>query len=435
MSLTPAERAVVSAIAAAESKLADTLIDLIGFDTSAREGAGVAHQEADLQAYVGARMEAASAVVDIWEPDHESVPASRQVPAGLNWDGFPQLLATVKGSGGGRALLLNGHIDVVSADPVDAWTSDPHRGALRNGRVYGRGAVDMKGGVASIMIAVEALKNCGIRLAGDLLVNTVTDEESTSAGGVATIARGVGADAAIIPEPSGLNVGVACRGSLMPTIRVVGQSGHAAAVQPHWSESGAISAVEKSAFVLHAITRMRQQWRDDPRMHHALLPPPSVVATLIEGGQWQVSYADSVSIGCHMTYLPGQADQDGYGSDVERAFTRAIHHAASLDPWLAEHPPVVDWSIDVPPSEVPLDHPLVEVLNRVTTDLCQPGEIFGADFWHDGASFTRAGIPTVVFGPGDVRMAHAVDESVPVADLVAAAQGIAVGAMRFCGTE
>lgn len=435
MHLTSLERAVTDAVAAAETDLVDTTVDLIGFYTTARVGSGEAHDEADLQHYVGKRLAAASAKVEIWEPSHQEVPPSRQVPTGLNWTGFPQLLATSPGSGRGRRLLLNGHIDAVSADPCHLWTVDPYAATVRNGRVYGRGAVDMKGGIAAIIVAVEALHRCGIRLAGDLTVSTVTDEESTSAGGVAAIAHGVGADAAIVTEPTSLGIGVACRGSLMPTIQIAGQAGHATAVQPHWSAGGAVSAVEKSALVLNAISRLRDEWHHDPRGRHPLLPASSVVATTAHGGQWQVSYADSARIECHLTYSPGQADVDGYGSLVERTFTDWIHRHTAADPWLAEHPPVVSWSIDVPPAEVSTDHPVVNILQGVNTDLRQGSGIFGADFWHDGATFSRAGIPSVVYGPGDVRMAHGVDEFVPIVDLVGAAQGLALAAIRFCGVE
>lgn len=434
MTLTALERHVLEAVD--RDAVVGTTVDLIGFETTARVGAGQARDEAKLQHYVGERVAAAGAAVDIWEPTPQEVPASRQIPAGLNWAGFSQLLATVSGVGDGRRLLLNGHIDAVSEEPRGQWTVDPFRATVRAGRVYGRGAVDMKGGVAAIIIALETLHRCGVRLLGDLIVSTVTDEESTSAGGVATVARGVRADAAIVAEPTSLGIGVACRGSLISTIHVPGRAGHATAVQPHWSMGGAVSAAEKAAVVLDAVTRLRQHWHDDPRDRHPLLPPASVVATSITGGQWPVSYADTAQVACHLAYLPGQADADGYGSLVEATFTDWVVRHAATDPWLAAHPPTVEWSIDVPPAECSPEHPLVDTLARVNHDLAQPGGVCGADFWHDGATFSRAaGIPSVAYGPGDVRMAHAVDEFVPVADLTAAAQGLALAAMRFCGVQ
>ncbi|MBA2696939.1 MAG: M20/M25/M40 family metallo-hydrolase [Actinobacteria bacterium] len=434
MTLSALERRVLQAVD--QEAVVSTTVDLIGFETTARVGAGQPSDETALQHYVGQRAAAAGAAVDTWEPTPQEVPPSRQVPAGLSWAGFPQLLATVPGAGGGPRLLLNGHIDAVSAEPRGMWSVDPYRATVREGRVYGRGAVDMKGGVAAILIALETLHRCGVRLRGDLIVSTVTDEESTSAGGVATVAHGLQADAAIVAEPTGLGIGVACRGSLMPTVRVPGRSGHVTAVQPHWSQGGAVSAAEKAAVVLEAVSRLRQHWHDDPRGRHPLLPPASVVATTITGGQWPVSYAASVDIACHLAYLPGQADADGYGSRVETAFTDWVVRHAATDPWLDAHPPTVSWSVDVPPAECPPNHPVVDILSRTNQDLGRPTGVFGADFWHDGATFSQAaGIPSVVYGPGDVRLAHAIDEFVPIGELTAAAQGLALAAMRFCGVQ
>ena len=128
-------------------------------------------------------------------------------PPGHDFRGRPQLLATASGTGGGRTLLLNGHVDVVTVEPREGWTSDPFTPALRDGRLYGRGACDMKGGVAAMLIATEVLRALEVPLAGDLVVNTVTDEESTAAGSLAVAASGLRADGGDHPRahpPGGL---------------------------------------------------------------------------------------------------------------------------------------------------------------------------------------------------------------------------------------
>jgi acetylornithine deacetylase len=386
-----------------------------------------------LQEYLAGQLRAAGADIDLWEPAAGSVTGSRQVPADLDWTGYPQLLGRVRGSGGGRRLMLNGHIDVVSPEPRQAWTLDPFHAEVRDGLLYGRGAADMKGGLACIVYAAQMLARCGVRLDGDLLISAVTDEESTSAGTLATLARGIRADACIVAEPSALQIGIACRGSLMPSIRVRGRAGHASAVQPHWREGGAVSAAEKAARVIDAIVALREMWRDDPAQRHPFLPPGTVVVTTLEAGQWENSYADEARIDCHISYLPTHADADGYGREVEQEFTGWLHRYAAADPWLAEHPPEVSWSLDVPPSEVPPREPVVGVLQAVLADLGQPASLIGTGYWHDGASLTRGGIPSVTFGPGEVAVAHAVDEHVPVDHLVTTAQALALAAMRFCG--
>lgn len=433
MDLTDIERHVVTTVADRRDELIGIAGCLISYDTTTRDGTGP-RQERRLQDYLANRLDGIGAQVDLWEPVTDTFNGSRQTTPGLDFTGYPQLLAHVTGTGGGRNLLFNGHVDTVSPEPKKAWTSDPYRAELREGRLYGRGACDQKGGVAAMVFAAEVLSACDVTLAGDLLVSTVTDEESTSAGALATVARRPRADAAIVTEPTGLNIGIACRGSLMPTITIPGVAGHAAAIQPHWRHGGAVSAVEKSATVLTALARLREHWWSSPDHRHDYLPPGNVLATMINGGQWQVSYADSCQISCHVSYLPAHADADGYGSQVKREFTEWIQRHAATDPWLCSNPPRVTWSpIDVPPAEIAPEQPIVGTLRAAAGSLTAAGALFGTDFWHDGATFIRSGIPTAVFGPGQVKIAHTVDEFVQVDDLVKAAQVLAVTAMRFCG--
>lgn len=433
MRLSSAERRVVSSITAGQDRLIELATALIGFDTSARDGAAPARDERALQELLATRLGAAGAEVDLWEPRAADVIHHRQVPDELDFAGFPQLLARFPGTGSGRSLLLNGHVDAVSPEPRGAWSSDPFQAEVRGGLLYGRGACDMKGGVAAMVFAAEALAACSVELQGDLLISTVTDEESTSAGGVAAVVRGVRADAGIVAEPTGLGIAIACRGSLLPTVTIAGQAGHAAAIQPHWQRGGAVSATEKASYVLDAIIRLRETWRDLPSHQHRYLPPGRVVATTIAGGQWVVSHADSCRISGHISYLPSQADAEGFGTRVESEFTEWIHRHTCADPWLAAHPPEVSWSVDVPPAEVSPSEPIVATLHAAAEDLGVRSGVFGADFWHDGATLTRAGIPSIVFGPGRVTVAHTVDEHVPVDELVMATAAYAVTAMRFCG--
>jgi acetylornithine deacetylase len=424
------ERQVCEHIAQREGELVALLQALIGFDTVAASGSELPA----LQQHLAGRLERAAAHVTVEEPDPAVVAGHPFAPEGFTFAGQPQLVARFRGAGGGRTLLLNGHVDVVSVEPRDAWSTDPFGGEVRDGAVYGRGSCDMKGGVAAMVFAAEALAELGVRLRGDLLVNTVTEEETTGAGGLAS-ARTLQADAAIVPEPSGLGVWIACRGSLLAAIEVEGRAGHAGLARRHHSEGGAVNAVEKAAYVLEAIRRLNDEWALRPR--HPLLSPAECVTTAIHGGEWMVSHPARCRIDCHFEYLPGQADANGWGSLVEREFEAWIADAAAADPWLREHPPRVEWLLGaVPPAEVAAHEPIVETLLGAQRDLGRAARVGGLDNWHDGATLiTEGGIPAVNYGPGDVYLAHAADERVPIAELVACAQGIAVAAMRFCGVE
>ncbi len=429
-SLSAAERRVCDAIAAGEDELVALLCDLIRFDTRLPTADAPVHEEAALQEHLGERLRRAGAHVEIAEPDPAIVAGHTMIPEGFSFEGRPQLVARFPGRGGGRTLLFNGHVDVVDVEPRERWLTDPFSPVLENGRVHGRGACDMKGGVACMVFAAETLARTGTELAGELIVNTVTEEESTGAGGLVS-ARTLRADAAVVPEPTGLAVWIACRGSLLATITVDGRAGHAGIAPRHPSAGGAVNAIEKTAIVLDAVRRLREEWT--LRHRHPLLSPPDCVPTMIQGGEWLVSHPAQCVLECHLEYLPAQADERGYGSAVAHEFAEWIASAAAADPWLAAHPPRVAWRVgDVPPAEVPAEHPLVRTTLAALADTGTAAVIGGLDNWHDGATLVvEAGIPAICLGPGDIQLAHTTHEQVPVEDLVRCAQALAVTAMRY----
>jgi acetylornithine deacetylase len=432
MGLSTQEQGVVDAVAARRESLVALTSELVAFDTVTHTPGAPTRQERALQEHLAALLESHGAEVALHEPDAAALRPHPMVPDELTFDGRPQLVARFRGSGGGRALLLNGHVDVVDVEPRSNWTqADPFAAVVRDGRLYGRGTCDMKGGVASMVAAACALAELGIPLAGDLIVNTVTEEESTGAGGLFA-ARLLQAAAAIVPEPSSLAVFVACRGSLLPRITVRGRAGHAGIAPLPAGEGGAVNAIEKMAVILAAVERLREHWTRQPP--HPYLSAGDCVPTIITGGEWLVSYPATCALECHIEYLPDRADERGYGAIVEREFADWIAQAAAGDSWLREHPPEIAWGVGgVPPAEVAADDPIVQTLVAAGRDLGQPHELGGLDNWHDGATLTvEAGIPAVCFGPGDVHRAHTADEYVPIDDLVACAQRIALAAMRFC---
>ncbi len=441
MPLTDAEQRVCDEIASRREELVDLAGSLIAFDTTAREVGDPPRQEAALQQYLAARLTAAGAIADLWEPDAQAMQGKPLVPPGLDFAGRPQLIARLPGRGTARSLVFNGHIDVVSAEPREQWTSDPFTAEVRDGLLYGRGACDMKGGIASMVFALETLSRLQIRLDGDLLVATNTDEESSGAGGTALVEHGLTADAGIVTEPTGFQVWTACRGSEYGVIRVPGRPGHAEVRQPHWRDGGAVNAIEKASIVLDAIASLRDEWATRDGLDHALLSRPSLVPTLARSGEWPVTYPASYELTFAVMYLPVQADASGWGSNVRREVEEWIaSETAANDDWLAANPPTIDWwPNSVMPFELSVAEPIVQTTLRVTTDVGQPARLGGLDSWYDGATLTKlAGIPSVGYGPpgfsaDGLSVAHMIDEFVPVDGLVACAQGLTIAAMRFCG--
>lgn len=337
--------------------------------------------------------------------------------------------------GGGRDLLFNGHIDVVPVGDEAAWTAPPWEATLRDGRVYGRGAVDMKGGLCCALFAAKAIRDAGLRLRGRLSVASVAGEEDGGTGTLATILRGHTAHGAVVVEPTLLRVVPAQAGSLMFRLTVHGLSAHGCV-----REEG-VSAVESFVPLLAALRRLeavRCGVEDgaaagdpaSPLFAGYRLPWPIEVGT-VRAGDWASSVPDTlVAEGRYGVAV---------GEDVaaaRRSFEDAIARAAAAHPWLAAHPPEIEWwggRFD-PAVTDPAD-PIVRVVTGAAADVTGSapsveGVTYGADM---RLLANVGGIPTVLFGPGDVRVAHMPDEYVPVDELCAAARALILTALRFCG--
>lgn len=431
------ERRLLAAIADRRDEFERLACELVAFDTTARMPGDPPRREADLQELLGERLRRAGAAVEVWEPEPRAIaPWARQIGVEeLSFEGRPQLVARWPGQGGGRSLILNGHIDAVAPEPLDRWSVPPFAGEVVDGRLIGRGAVDMKGGIAAMVIAAETVIAELGALGGELIVNTVTDEESSGAGALACIAAGLSADAVVVPEPTGFEVWVACRGSLTPTFRVRGRAGHAELPQPPWQDGGAVNAIEKLRVVLDAVEALRDSWHEREDQRHPFLAPGTIVPVLVDGGEWFVTYPAEARLTCELMYLPGSADEHGEGRLVERELVEWIERAVqeSGDEWLIENPPEIEWSSDIPPAEIDPDHPLATTMSGAAADAGLATRLAGFDSWHDGASFVRTkGIPAVAFGPPETASAHTFDESVLVDDLVRCAEALALAAARWC---
>lgn len=435
--MTDQERAALAAIEERREDLIRLTSELIAFDTITHRPGEAPRDEVRLQEHVARRLEAVGAEIDLWEPSGDDVAQHGQVADDYSFAGRPQLIARIAGATADRSLLFNGHVDVVPVEPVDRWASHPFQLEVRDGRLYGRGACDMKGGVAAMVLAVETLCLLGITPAASLLVNTVTDEETCGAGTLASIAHGLHASAAIVPEPTAFSVYVTCRGILNLWVDVDGRPSHATVHQPHWRAGGAVNAIEKAAIVLGAVQQLRDDWSRRGDLAHELLPPPSIVPTLIDGGEWRVSFPAACRTFYDIAYLPTQADADGHGELVRQEIAAWIADGTRHDPWLVEHPPRLEWGNDIPPGQVAPSDPIVGCVTDASTAVRGATGFGGLHAWHDAASLNRVGgIPAVAYGvsyndPDGRSLMHAVDEHVMVDDLVACAQVLALSALRF----
>ena len=323
--------------------------------------------------------------------------------------GRPNVIGIARGTGGGRSLLLNGHVDVVGV----AGMTDPFRPRVEGGRLYGRGAYDMKGGVATCMVAAaEAAK---LKLRGDVIVTAVMDEEYAGLGTLA-IAERYGADGAIVAEPTELELVVAHKGFVWLEVETQGVAAHGS--RPHLG----VDAIVKMGGVLAGLDRLVEELSRRPA--HPLLGPPSVHASTIQGGGEWSTYPDRCTLAVERRLLPGET-----GDAAEAELQAIVVALTAADPAFRA---TVRRDLVRSPLETPADAAILHVVQQTATSvLGRPVEPTGVSFWTDAASLHEAGIPTVLFGPLGAG-AHAAEEWVDLASVQTCAEVYLATAAAFC---
>lgn len=314
-----------------------------------------------------------------------------------------------RGAGSGAVLLLNGHLDTVGVSGM----SDPFSGSVREGRVYGRGAADMKAGVAGILATAARL--APEEVPGELIVALTADEEHASLGMEALVADGISADAAIVCEPTGLAVMPAHKGFLWIDARVRGRAAHG-------SRPGlGIDAITRAGHLLVAFEAEGKRLARDTG--HPLLGPASLHAGTISGGSAPSVYPD----GCHVVFerrtLPGETEAQVMheaGAVLVEAQRRCRGLEAQLEPGLFR-----------PATEVAETTPLVRELLAACVRAGLPGKVAGMSAWVDACFLNESGTPAVCFGPGSIAQAHTADEWVEVCEIETCADILTDFARRF----
>jgi acetylornithine deacetylase len=343
--------------------------------------------EAEVAAFVGAWMRDAGLEVEL----AEAAP------------GRPSVVGIARGSGGGRSLMLNGHLDTVNVEDMER----PFEPVVRDGRLYGRGGYDMKAGVAACMLAAERLAR--EELSGDVIVTAVADEEYASIGTQSVLKRW-SADAAIVTEPTALRVCVAHKGFVWAEVETRGRAAHGS------RPAEGIDAITRMAPALGRLAEL--QARLDASRGHELVGPGSVHASLIEGGQELSSYPARCVLSLERRTEPAETADD-FRRECE-ALVEGIEDAE------------VRIGVVRPPFSVDPAAEVVRAVSRAAEAMTgQPAEVYGETYWMDAALIQAAGIPTVVFGPGG-QGAHAVDEWVDLASVDVCADVLVAAGRELC---
>ncbi|HWS81819.1 MAG TPA: ArgE/DapE family deacylase [Rubrobacter sp.] len=388
----------------------------------------VTGEEGAVGSVVGRAFSERSLEVDTWEAtSEETEPYRDHVGEQSSYEGRPNVAGTRRGMGDGRSILLNAHTDTVDPGDPAAWKGDPLSGDLEGDLLYGRGSCDMKGGLVTYLIALDALSDLGLGLRGDVTVAATVGEENGGLGALSTVLRGYRADAAIITEPTRLALVPAQGGSLIFRLKIPGRSAHAAV------RDEGVSALEKFVPVFENLRELELERNGvlSHPLYDALRNKVPINIGVVRAGNWASTVPESLVAEGRVGLIPGEEVDPFKDLVAER-----IAAVADRDPWLREHPPELEWfGGQFAPAEVEPDAPICEAIKeaheRVTGEVpAIEGVPYGADmrlFIHFG------GMPCVMYGAGDVNVAHAPDEHISITELLTATSTVACLLADWCG--
>lgn len=386
-------------------------------------------READCQKIVGRELRLLGLDLDIWEPNVDELRGHRAaIDTPNGYANRPVVVGYLRGSGGGRSLALNVHVDVVPVDPGAVWTRDPWGGEVEDGRLYGRGAADMKGGVVAALLALRLLHRDGAPLGGDVVLQSVCDEEEGGNTTLACLLRGHTADATIFLEPTGTGrLVISSRGAQFFRLSVEGEEGGT-----EYRERLA-NAITHAITLYHAVedyVLMRESSVAHPLYDDHGTKAPLAICT-IRAGVWPSTVPGDCVMEGTIECLPGE-DLEA----VKAGFARYLDAVAATDPWLKAHPPRLQWfGLYLEPAAIAPDAPIVRaVQNAAEAETgARPPAVGG------GGSDLRLPIlygnsPSVLFGPGGSPV-HVSDEWVDLDQVMTSARITARLAREWCGVQ
>jgi acetylornithine deacetylase len=420
--LSDEETAALAAID--EQELARTVMELIAVPSVTGSPA-----ESELQHQLAGRLEWLGLDVDLWSMDLPALFADPGFPgAEAPRDEAWGLVGTTPDGGDGPTLILQGHVDVVPPGDLGAWEGDPFVPRVTGDVVHGRGACDMKAGLAAHLGALAAIRSAGVRLRGRVAAHFVVGEEDGGLGAFGTLRRGHRGDACIITEPTAGTLMTANAGALTFRISVPGRAAHGSA------RDQGVSAVDAYLPLHRALARLEAERNTDPDplMADYRIPYALSVGT-VRAGDWASSVPDLLIAEGRFGVRLGEDP-----ADARAAFERCVAEACAADPWLRNHPATVTWPGGrFAGGRLPAGHPLTDVLRTAHADTTGGPALRerGAPYGSDLRLYAAEGIPTLQYGPGDVRVAHSPREQVSLREVVQVTRALVVAVLRVVGTR
>jgi acetylornithine deacetylase len=386
--------------------------------------------ETEAQLFFADRLRELNLEVDRWNPERTELEShSAFSDDGLPLGKRPVVVGHLRGQDAhAPSLILNGHMDVVPPGEESLWNEGPWSGSLQDGKIFGRGSCDMKGGLVSGYLALAALRKIETQLRGSVWIQSVIGEESGGVGTLAAVLRGYRADAAIVLEPTRMAICPVGAGAASFRIQVKGKAAHGA------MRHEGVSAIEKFQIVLNSVQQLEKSRHKNYR--HPLYKADTLISPIsigkIQAGDWPSTVPESLVAEGRFGIFPGEKIQT-----ARAEFERAIQAAAESDPWMRANPPEVKWfEGQFEPAETSTDSAIVSKLKDVHSKLhgTEP-EIHGVPYGSDLRFFTNnANMPAVLYGPGDVRIAHSANEFVPINEVISVAKVLGLTMLAWCFT-
>ena len=384
--------------------------------------------EVDVQDMCAEILRSQAVAVDRWDIDLTELQEDPWFPGSeAHRDRAVGVVGATAGEGV-PALVLQGHLDVVPPGDPETWQgADPFSAAVRDGALHGRGACDMKAGVAANLAVVRTLRAAGVQLERPLAVHCVIGEEDGGLGAFATLRRGHRGEAAVITEPTGARIVTATAGALTFRIEVGGRSAHGS------MRREGISAFEAFLPIYDALRALEQERNRDPDPLFESDLPYALSVGLVNAGDWASNVPDKLTAEGR---LGVQLDEDP--RQARFALEDVVAEVSAKDPWLRENRPVVTWpGGQFASGRTDVDHPLVEEVIASVRDTGGPTPALGAEVYGSDLRLYAGigGIPTLHYGPGDIRVAHGPQEHVDLDEVAQVARALVVLTLRRCGVR
>jgi acetylornithine deacetylase len=364
----------------------------------------------------------------------------------MTFPAHPLIVARRPGSGGGRSLAFNSHVDVVPVGDRSSWSREPFGGELVDGRIYGRGATDMKGGLAAAMWATKTALEQGLEPRGDIVFHVVSDEEVVGNGTREIVARAPACDVTLSLEPTELRLCAAEGGLVHFRIEVEGVEAHAStrylSLHAGGKGRGGVNAIEKAIKIIVALQELEREWA--VTKSHPILPPgyDTIAPNIMVGGPGGgadgrltlFSNAGTAPNYCSIEYNLWFYPDENFET-VKAEVEEVVDAVCRVDPWLREHPPRFTWklgNIYFPPLDVPLDHPAVETLSGCLAGVGLDPTPQGFGAATDLAWYGERQLPGIICGPGRLAQCHVADEYLDAGQLGLAAKVYARMLVDWC---